>query len=78
MKRNVALLAVCQALFMTSNVVLVSASALVGLALAPSATLATVPLGLQFIANMAAVRAMPFFEIEEAARAPVNVDDYLR
>ena len=30
------------------------------------------------IANMAAVRAMPFFEIEEAARAPVNVDDYLR
>jgi len=29
------------------------------------------------IANIAGVRRMPFFEIEEAARAPVNVDDYL-
>jgi LemA protein len=30
------------------------------------------------IANIAGVRPMPFFETEEAARAPVDVDDYLR
>ncbi len=29
------------------------------------------------IANIAKVSTLPFFEIEEAAREPVNVDDYL-
>ena len=29
------------------------------------------------IANVAKVTTMPFFEIEEAARQPVNVEDYL-
>lgn len=30
------------------------------------------------IANMANVQAMPFYEIEEAARAPVDASDYLK
>ena len=51
-KLDVALLAACQALFMTGVSLLATASALVGLALAPSAGLATVPLGLQFLATM--------------------------
>ena len=52
-KIDVALFATCQALFMTAVSLLATASALVGLALAPSAGLATVPLGLQFLATMA-------------------------
>ena len=51
-KIDVALLATCQALFMTGTSLLIAAAALVGLALAPSAGLATVPLGLQFLAMM--------------------------
>ena len=51
-KTDVALLATCQALFMTGTSLLIAAAALVGLALAPSAGLATVPLGLQFLAMM--------------------------
>lgn len=51
-KTDVALLAACQALFMTGTSLLIAASALVGLALAPSAGLATVPVGLQFLAMM--------------------------
>ena len=31
-----------------------------------------------FIANLAKVRPMPFFEIEESARALVDVDDYMK
>ncbi|HET6350929.1 MAG TPA: MFS transporter [Coriobacteriia bacterium] len=44
MRRNIALLAVCQALLLTGGVLLASTAALVGARLAPSATLATVPL----------------------------------
>jgi predicted MFS family arabinose efflux permease len=53
MKRNITLLAICQALFMTSGTLLVSTSALVGLSLAPEPLLATVPLGAQFFSTMA-------------------------
>ena len=45
MRRNVTLLAVCQALMMSAN-------ALVGLALAEEKILATLPVGLQWIATM--------------------------
>jgi len=48
MRRNVALLALCQALLMTGNVVLVATSGLVGFALAPAPEWATLALGLQF------------------------------
>ena len=54
MKRNVFLLAACQALLNTSTSLLIATSALVGLALAPMAALSTVPLGLQFLAMMTA------------------------
>ena len=47
--RNVALLALCQAMFFMANTVLISTSPLVGLALAPDHMLATLPLGVQFI-----------------------------
>ena len=30
------------------------------------------------IAGMAGVKPMPFYEVEEAARAPVNAGDYLK
>ncbi len=52
MKRMIGLLAVCQALMMTSQLLVVTTSALVGLALAPYRQLATLPYALQFIAVM--------------------------
>jgi hypothetical protein len=48
--RNVALLAVCQAVLMTGSSLLIATSALVGAALADSAAWATIPLGVQFLA----------------------------
>ncbi len=54
MRTNVAILALCQALLMTSGSLLITTSALVGVALAPHAALATVPLGVQFLATMLA------------------------
>ena len=53
MKRTIGMLAVCQALMMTSQALVVTTSALVGLALAPYHSLATLPFALQFIAVMA-------------------------
>jgi MFS family permease len=47
--RNVSVLAACQALFFVANAVLISTAALVGLHLAPSPALATVPIGVQFV-----------------------------
>mgnify|MGYP005840360589 CR=1 FL=1 len=47
--RNVAVLAACQALFFVANTVLISTAALVGLHLAPTPALATLPIGVQFI-----------------------------
>lgn len=52
--RNISLLAFSQALFFMANTVMISVSALVGLQLAPSPSMATVPLGLQFLGTMAA------------------------
>lgn len=52
-RRDVYLLAVCQALLATGNAVVVSTSALVGQTLAPDG-LATLPLFLQFVAIMSA------------------------
>ena len=48
----IGMLAVCQALMMTSQTMVVTSSALVGLALAPDPSLATIPYALQFIAVM--------------------------
>ena len=52
MKRNVFLLALCQALMIIGNSLLLATSALVGQMLAQDGSLATVPLGLQFLAVM--------------------------
>ena len=56
MKRNVGLLAACQALMMTANVLLITTSALVGQRLADHQglpeSLATLPLAVQFLATM--------------------------
>lgn len=56
MKRNVGLLAACQALMMTANVLLITTSALVGQRLAVQQglpeSLATLPLAAQFLATM--------------------------
>ncbi|UCH53309.1 MAG: MFS transporter [Pseudomonadota bacterium] len=52
MKRNVVLLAGCQALMMSANSLLLATSALVGSRLAVDATLATLPLAMQFLATM--------------------------
>jgi MFS family permease len=52
--RNVGLLAFSQALFFMANTIVISTSALVGLQIAPRPSLATVPLGLQFLGTMAA------------------------
>lgn len=57
MRKNVGLLTLCQALFFMANTILISTSALVGLQLAPAPTMATLPLGFQFLAAMA--MAMP-------------------
>ncbi len=54
MNRNVLLLSAAQALMMSGNSLLVATSALVGIALAPDAALATLPLALQFLATMSA------------------------
>jgi hypothetical protein len=53
MKQNVALLALCQAVFNTSTGVVLSVSALVGLALASNNSLATLPQALQWEATAA-------------------------
>lgn len=51
MRRNVLLLACCQALAMSGTSMLLTVSALVGVMLAPSKTLATLPLAVQFAAT---------------------------
>jgi MFS family permease len=54
LRRNLAVLAICQALFFVANTIMVSTSPLVGLSLAPSPVLATLPLGVQFLGTMSA------------------------
>lgn len=52
MNRNVLLLALCQALMLTGTSILLSTSALVGVRLADTPTLATLPLAFQFLGMM--------------------------
>ena len=52
-RRNVILLALCQAFFMTSTSAIVTSAALIGHSLAEDKALATLPLAMQFIAVMA-------------------------
>jgi MFS family permease len=57
MKKNVWLLAVCQAMLNSGNSLLIATAALVGLKLAPDKALATLPLAAQFLASM--ITTMP-------------------
>ena len=50
--KNVSLLTLTNALFFMANTIMISTSPLVGLKLAPSPVLATLPLGVQFLASM--------------------------
>ena len=52
--RNVSILATCQAFFFMANTIQITTSALVGLQIAPSPALATLPLAAQFVGNMLA------------------------
>lgn len=52
MNKNVSLLTLTNALFFMANTIMISTSPLVGLKLAPSPVLATLPLGVQFLASM--------------------------
>ncbi len=54
MNRNVWLLSICQALLMTGNILLISVIGLVGKTLAPSESMITLPVALQFLGLMAA------------------------
>jgi MFS family permease len=51
-RRNVLILAACQALAMTGSSLLITTAALIGQMLATDKSLATLPLGLQFVATM--------------------------
>ncbi len=53
MRRNVLLLSLCQALFMTGTSMVITVTALAGALCAPVPGLATLPLSLQFVATMA-------------------------
>lgn len=52
--RNVALLATCQALFFSSNAMVISTTALIGLKLSPSPALSSLAFGLQYAGTMSA------------------------
>lgn len=53
-RRDVALLALCQALFLTATSCVIASAALIGYSLAEIKSLATLPIGIQFLATMAA------------------------
>jgi len=65
MNRNLALLAFCQGLFLTNNVTFIAINGLVGLALAPQAWMATLPVTSYVVGG--ALSTMPV-----ARRRPVS------
>lgn len=68
-RRNVALLAVCQALYMSGTSLVLTVTALAGSAIAPNELLGTLPLSLQFIATMAATIPASLFMRRHGRRA---------
>lgn len=57
-RKNVAVLAICQGLLLINNTVLITVNALVGYALAPDKTLATLPVTMYFVGS--ALTTIPF------------------
>lgn len=66
---NVVTLASCHALFFVANTLTIGTSPLVGLQLAPTPALATLPFGLQFLAVMATTLPASFFMRAHGRRA---------
>ncbi len=60
MNRNVWLLALCQALLMTGNIVLISVNGLIGQSLSPSSEWVTLPVATQFVGLMMATLPASF------------------
>jgi len=72
-KRNVVLLAMCQAFGMSGNAIIMTVSALTGVMLAQDDSLATLPLALQFTATMAGTFPAAFLMRRFGRRAGFSV-----
>lgn len=68
-RRNVFLLALCQALYMTGTSMVITVTALAGTAIASVKSLGTLPLSLQFVATMAATIPASLFMQRHGRRA---------
>ena len=77
MRRNVLLLAICQALAMTGTSMLLTVGALVGIILAPDKTLATLPLAVQFISTTCATIPASLFMARVGRRTGFTVGQIL-
>ncbi|MEX2311376.1 MAG: MFS transporter, partial [Rhodospirillales bacterium] len=77
MRRNVLILAICQALAMTGTSMLLTISALVGIILAPDKTLATLPLAVQFISTTASTIPASLFMARVGRRTGFTVGQCL-
>ena len=71
--RNIGLLAACQALFFCANAMIISTVALVGKQIAPTESLATLPLGIQFFTIMATTMAASLFMAKVGRRIGLMV-----
>ncbi|MXZ81546.1 MAG: MFS transporter [Gammaproteobacteria bacterium] len=69
MYRNILILAICNALIMSSTSLTMTSSALVGLALAPQSIYATLPLGLSYVSVMAGLIPISLF-MQKYGRKP--------
>jgi MFS family permease len=77
MRRNVLILACCQALAMSGTSMLVTISALVGVILAPDKTLVTLPLAVQFIATTASTIPASLFMARVGRRTGFTIGQVL-
>lgn len=77
MRRNVLILASCQALAMSGTSMLITISALVGVILAPDKTLVTLPLAVQFIATTASTIPASLFMARVGRRTGFTIGQIL-
>jgi len=77
MRRNVLILACCQALAMSGTSMMLTVSALVGVMLAPDKTLVTLPLAVQFISTTASTIPASFFMARVGRRVGFTVGQVL-
>lgn len=77
MRRNVLILACCQALAMSGTSMMLTVSALVGVMLAPDKTLVTLPLAVQFISTTASTIPASFFMARVGRRIGFTIGQML-